>query len=278
MLIEKVDPVEIRVSLVTANKLYIATGVALMFINVFVQFAKWRYVLSLIKPGVSGKESLYSLLVGFTFGFITPGRIGEFGRAFFVKDCHWMQAFGGAAGLLLILGHQLHFYAMLPIVIFTIIALLMLRYVLVHPELFRAFLYNLNIMLPFREKIKLLISSFDNFHRHQALRLLGLSVLLYLIILAQYQMLLLAFEPIHPYHTFQGVSSMLLVKSMLPISLGDLGIRESAAIFFLGKLGTSKAAAFNASILIFVINVLTPSLVGLALVLKNRLINWYEPS
>lgn len=265
-----------------------------MFPNVYVQYRKWHYVLSLVKPNVSRKESLYSLLVGFTFGFITPGRLGEFGRAFFIKDCHWLRVIGisfidkffsqaivffcGAVGFLIILGKQLQFYSLLPIIIFAIITMLLLRYILVHPEVFRGFLYNLNVILPFREKIKILISSFDDFHRQQALKLLGFSALFYLIILSQYYVLLLAFEAIHPFETFQAISSTLLVKSMLPISLGDLGIRESAAIFFLGKVGGSKAAAFNASILVFAINILIPSMVGLVLVLKNRLINWYEPA
>jgi len=201
MLIKKIEINNIYTSLQTANHIFIALGFALMIPNIFVQYLKWHFVLSLVKPEVSRKESLYSLLVGFTFGFITPGRLGEFGRAFFVKDCHWMRvigisfidkffslaivAFAGATGLLLILGKQLHFFALLPILVFTIIALLMLRYLLVHPELFRGFLYNLNIMLPFREKIKQLISSFDNFHRDQALRLLGLSIIFYSIVITQ---------------------------------------------------------------------------------------------
>lgn len=64
----------------------------------------------------------------------------------------------------------------------------------------------------------------------------------------------------------------MLVKSMLPISIGDLGIRESAAVFFLGKIGLAESTAFNASILLFLINLVIPSMIGLVLVLKYRLI------
>ena len=76
------------------------------------------------------------------------------------------------------------------------------------------------------------------------------------IVLTQYSLLANAFESISIIDTFQAISSTLLIKSMLPISLGDLGIRESAAVFFLGKVGAKSATAFNASILIFLINVL----------------------
>jgi len=245
-----------------------------------------------VKTNVTAKETLFSLLVGFTFGFITPGRVGEFGRAFFIKDCSWIKVIGisfidkffslsivifaGAVGLLSIMWNQIHFYVLLPITIFTLVALLLLRYLLVHPELIKGFLYSLNIILPFRDKIKLLISSFDQFRKEQALKLLGLSALFYIIFFTQYVILASAFEPVPKIGSFQAISSTLLVKSMLPISLGDLGIRESAAVFFFGKIGIKSATAFNASILIFIINILIPSMVGFVLVLKNRLINFYE--
>ncbi len=275
-----------------ARREYIILAFTLVIPNIYIQFYKWNYLLKLIKPNVSARESMNSLLAGFTFGFITPGRVGEFGRAFFIKDCPWVKVIGiafidkffslaivifaGAIGILTLIGGQLHFYSLLPLIIFTLVALLLLRYLLFHPEVFRNFLYHLNVMLPFREKVKLLISSFDCFHRKQALKLFGLSILFYLIFFTQYFILISAFEPVRLLPSFQAISSTLLVKSMLPISLGDLGIRESAAVFFLGKIGADRTTAFNASIMIFMINILLPSLAGLVIVLKNRLINLYD--
>ena len=186
--------------------------------------------------------------------------------------------FAGAVGLLSLIASQLHFYAFLPILLFTMSALLILRYILIHPELFKNFLYRINILLPFREKIKLLSSSFDNFHKQQALKLLGFSFIFYLIFFTQFYLAALAFELVSVLDVFKAVSSTLLVKSMLPISLGDLGIRESAAVLFFTKIGANSTTAFNASILIFTINILFPSLLGLVVVLKNRLINLYDSS
>lgn len=275
-----------------ANHVCIAFAFILVIPNIYIQYFKWNFLLKLIKPEATARESLFSLLVGFTFGFITPGRVGEFGRAFFIKDCPWIKVIGiafmdkffslsivifaGAIGIISLIWSQLHFYVILPLTIFTIIALLVLRYLLTHPDIFRGFLYSLNIILPFREKIKLLISSFDRFHKKEAVKLLALSILFYLIFLTQYLILTSAFESVSVINGFQAISSTLLVKSMLPISLGDLGIRESAAVFFFSKIGAKSATAFNASILIFMINILIPSLIGLVLVLKNKLINFYN--
>ena len=275
-----------------AHKGCILFAVALVIPNIYVQYFKWNFLLKLVKPEATARESLFSLLVGFTFGFITPGRVGEFGRAFFIKDCPWVKVMGvafidkffslaivifaGAVGLLSLIWSQLHFFVLLPLTVFTLIVLLLLRHLIIHPEIFRGFLYNINIILPFREKIKLLISSFDHFKKKQALKLLGLSILFYLIFFTQYFVLASAFEPVSVFGSFQAISSTLIVKSMLPISLGDLGIRESAAVFFFGKIGVKSATAFNASILLFMINVLIPSLIGLVLVLKNRLISLFN--
>ena len=167
---------------------------------------------------------------------------------------------------------QLYLYTLAPIVIFTIIALIVIYYVLFHPGIIRGFLYSLNIILPFRDKIKLLMSSLDNFQRRQAINLLLLTFSFYFIFLIQFYILVCSFETASFFPAFLAIASTMLVKSMLPISLGDLGIRESAAIFFLGKIGLLESTAFNASILLFLINLLIPSLVGLVLVLKYRLI------
>lgn len=272
----------------SAKLFCILLALMLLIPNIYIQFFKWRYLVRLLKPGVTNREAFQSLLAGFTFGFITPGRLGEFGRAFFIKDCSWISLLGiafidklfslavvifwGAIGLMFFVSKQLYLYTMVPIAIFTVIALIVVYYVLFHPEIIRGFLYSLNIILPFREKIKSLMSSLDHFHRRQAMNLLLMTFCFYFIFLIQFYILVCSFETAPLLPAFLAIASTMLVKSMLPISFGDLGIRESAAIFFLAKIGLQQATAFNASILLFLINLLIPSLIGLILVLKYRLI------
>ena len=71
-------------------------------------------------------------------------------------------------------------------------------------------------------------------------------------------------------HGYLAVASAFLAKTLLPVSFGDLGVRESAAIYFFAQFGISRAAAFNASFLLFLINLLIPSLAGLLIILFNR--------
>jgi len=288
MLVKRLQFDEMLEAFQSANLLCILLAFILLVPNIYIQFYKWRYLVRLLKPEVTNLETFQSLLAGFTFGFITPGRLGEFGRAFFIKDCPWARLLGiafvdklfslavvilgGAIGLMFFVSRQLYFYTMVPIIIFTIIALIVIYYVLFHPEIIKGFLYSLNIILPFRDKIKLLMSSLDNFHRRQAINLLLLTFCFYFIFLIQFYILVCSFESASFLPAFLAIASTMIVKSMLPISIGDLGIRESAAIFFLGRIGLHESTAFNASILLFLINLLIPSLVGLILVLKYRLI------
>jgi uncharacterized membrane protein YbhN (UPF0104 family) len=72
-----------------------------------------------------------------------------------------------------------------------------------------------------------------------------------------------AFTGITIVHAFVGTSAMMFIKSLLPISLGDLGIREAGSIYFFSTYNVSQAAALNASLLLFVINVFIPSLFGI---------------
>jgi uncharacterized membrane protein YbhN (UPF0104 family) len=61
-------------------------------------------------------------------------------------------------------------------------------------------------------------------------------------------------------------------KSAIPsFTLADLGIREGAAVYFMGALGIAAAAAFNAAFLLFCVNLVLPSLVCLPFVLKLRI-------
>ena len=72
-------------------------------------------------------------------------------------------------------------------------------------------------------------------------------------------------------HAFIGTSAMMFVKSLLPISLGDLGIREAGSIYFFSLYGISQAAALNASLLLFLINIFIPSILGTYFIRHQKL-------
>jgi uncharacterized membrane protein YbhN (UPF0104 family) len=285
MLVRKIEPQNLKTAFESARQDYILLALVLVIPNVLSQFIKWRFVLRLTKPAVTNYEAFSSLLAGFALGFVTPGRIGEFGRALFISDCSKAEIVGltiidklfstllvflmGSLGLFVLLEKNARFgWSWLGLVLLAILTVLLAG---LFPGHLQKILLRLKKIIPRPAQIDRLAASFNNFNRRQALNLLGFTALFYLIITSQFVILLEAFEPIALVPAYWVVFSIFIAKTMLPISLGDLGIRESAAVFFAGIIGARESTAFNASILIFLINLAIPSVAGFFLLLTPKM-------
>lgn len=287
MLVHKIDPENLKTAFLDARFTFIFLAFILVLPNIYIQFVKWRYLLRLAKPAASNYEALSSLFAGFALGFVTPGRLGEFGRALFVEHNSRTQIVGlamidklfamlvvlvgGAFGLVFLLSAE--FNAELSVLGFALafLSLGLLIIVSIFPEILSNLLLRIKKWLPENKRFELLASSLDNFHRPQALRMLLYAVIFYGIMTTQFVLLFRAFEHVPVLPAFLVVFSIFITKSLLPISLADLGVRESAAVFFIGLIGGAESTAFNASILIFIINLALPSLAGLVLMLTPKL-------
>ena len=53
------------------------------------------------------------------------------------------------------------------------------------------------------------------------------------------------------------------IKALLPVGVMDLGVREVSAVLVFRSMGLDPSPAFDAALLLYVINVLTPGLLGL---------------
>lgn len=287
VLVRSLSYKEIFLSLHQADIGWIMLASLLLVPNIYVQLGKWRFLVRRIKPGVTFSEVLNSLLIGFTLGFITPGRLGDIGRAFFIKDTPWQRTLGlavidkiYAAGVvyiggiisLLYIGHKfLNIYLSVLLALLGLAIIGLILYILLNPQTLRSIFYMLNIILPRREKIKIFLSSLDDFQFRQGLTLLAWSLLFSLVYLTQFYCIILAFAYVAPLKAYAAATATFLVKTLLPISFGDLGIREGAAVVFFKTVGVEGAVALNASLVLFGINLVTPSLFGLIIILKNKL-------
>ena len=61
---------------------------------------------------------------------------------------------------------------------------------------------------------------------------------------------------------FVAVPAVFALKTLLPISFLDLGVREAAAVLVFSALNVAEEPALVASILVFALNVLLPALAG----------------
>lgn len=271
-----------------ANWVNVSIGLVLLLPNVLLQFLKWRYVLRTRYPEMGNGITLQSLLFGFTLGFITPGNLGELARGLFFKKYDRLvitglnvmdKLFGmiifitvGFVSLNIIMLTHFNWpgFAVLPVLIISLVFLVLIWIIALNPQWVRSFLYGINTMLPVREKIKSFISCLDNFRRKDSLVMIAYGFIWFLIIFFQYHVMILAFTNVNIGDSFLSVSALLFTKVALPISFGDLGIREGASVFYYMLYGVPKAAAFDAALLIFVINFIVPALGGIYFVFKLR--------
>jgi len=143
--------------------------------------------------------------------------------------------------------------------------------IFLYPEKVKELLKQLPVSIRshrFYEMIEVVENVFKN---KNAWAVSSLTLLLYIIILFEYYFLTNAFGYVSLNDALVCVASVLFVKAIiLPISFGDLGVRESSAVFFFTTMGLNTTIAFNASILMSFANVIVPTAIGTLLVLNLK--------
>jgi uncharacterized membrane protein YbhN (UPF0104 family) len=290
-LVFKVDVVEIMGALRNANITLIVITALLAFLNIYLQFLKWKITCSYILNEKNNKKILLSLFYGFSGGVFTPVRIGEyFGRAAAFKDKSLIKVvvatfidkifplmavagFGSLASILFI-----HYYynvsAFLTgsLFILTFVLFYAAYTIVLDPRFWNSVLFSRVNKSPRLKKI------FDNFlvlkklDRVYTTQMVFISIAFYTCFILQYALLTAAFSGHYNFVDYIWAGNLVMFAKTIipPISLGDLGIREGASVFFLHMFGEVKSVGFNSSIFLFLINMLIPSVIGLFLLLKKN--------
>lgn len=269
-----------------ANLLYLMLGLILAAVQLMISVYRWKYLLNLVSQEIPNREIFASFFISAAAGFFTPVQVGEFaGRIAShpnVKKSHivgmtLIDRLYRMALTLIIGGYGLIFYmaAYLPeywnsaVEYPAIILLAILAAFVLVPEKIKVLLP----MLPKRvrtHRLYQIIAIIDSeFHNTNARILFLLTLFLYLSILMEHYLLSLAFGNVALFSVVLCVSSVIFIKStVFPISFGDLGIRESASVFFYEKAGMTAAVGFNSSIIVSFVNVIIPAAIGALLVVQ----------
>lgn len=266
---------------------WIALAAVLLPVNLLLEVGVWHQLVRQIAPGTSVRTSGEAALCGHALGLFTPARVGELaGRAFYIPTGdRWtlgaaavterltMVAVGGVAGVPALLWFLQTHAPSAPTVLYL------------------ALLYASGVTLALLLGLAFPRRAWQGLHRLRwkrlshasrflrALRgaihawLIGYSVARYGVFAVQFLLALWAFVPELPFTTaLAGIALVFMTKFLLPsLTLGDLGIREGAAVYFFGWMGFQHAAVLNASLVIFGLTVLAPALLGLPYVLALKI-------
>ena len=282
VLIQKLDAQAILEALrYPHSPLYLYTAVFLLLPNLWFQWYRWHHLLNDTGLHVTPGESGRSLMGGMPLGLITPGRVGEAGRALFLSTASRLElvsmvlldklyAFGpilvgGGWAMIVVVGHRLGFSSFLfvPLVAVGFLVTAVVWAVAAHPQWIKSALVQFSLLFPKRDKFKVVIAAVARLTPRASQRLILGSIGLYCIYIMQFACLVRAFEGLTWHAALIAACATMLAKTLLPISFADLGVREGAAIYFFGFWGIGRIPAFNGAILLFFLNVLVPALLGL---------------
>lgn len=265
----------------------VLVALALVPVSLGLETYRWWRLVRCLNSDVTYGEALVAVLGGYPLGLLTPGRVGEYvGRSALLEGVPGGQAaaltfaekmatlasvlVAGLAALAHFLSQMTEPSPLWPIIV-TVSGLWTgtLLLALLYPGGARI---ALGTLLPFAP-VRRALDAFEAIPPHEALRLLVLSFVRYGVFASQFVLLIRAFAPeTSLLAATSGVALVYFAKSALhSITLGDLGVREGAAVYFLGAYGVAEGAALDASLSVFALNLLLPALVGVPLLLRLRL-------
>lgn len=266
-------------------------AVILVPFNFFLQYKKWQLICDYSYPPQKKSSIFISILTGISTGLLTPGRLGEYpGRAFPLKDVKISEVTAGSAidklnslMVILIAGSFStllflnKFYSidnnLTTSLLFLLTGIyLLLVYLILSPEFWRGFVGEQIGRVKIIEKYFLNFKSIGLFNRAIFGKNFLLSVLNYLVFSTQFVLLVMAYSSQAEFMTsFWGSSLVFFTKSIIPgVTLGEIGIRESASVYFLGHFGVEAVACFNAALMLYTINILIPAIPGAVFIFRRN--------
>lgn len=275
----------------SSNILLLSLSAVLLVPNIYLQYWKWKITCDKLIGERSRRKILLSLFYGFPAAVFTPARTGEyFGRGLAFKDHHFSEIIiatvvdkfftilvtfiVGSIGTILFINkyYQSNIYVSLPMMIaFFVLSAITVTFIFSDKEWFYK-LFSPIFKFKLFSKIGESLLMLKNLDRDFVFKMISISTIFFFCYLLQFVILFAAFaHHIEFVKFFWAAIVIMFAKTILsPISLSELGVREGASIFFLTQMGESSSTALNASLSLFIINIILPSLIGLFLLfVKN---------
>ena len=262
------------------NSLLILLTVLLLFLNWGIEVFKWQLFTKPVEI-ISFKKAWQSVWMGVCIGNLTPGRLGEFaGRVLFFKPEHRAKAttlhfVSGIVQLVVTIimgcGGLLCFSSMINESYFATILIAEGLLLLV----FTVLLWRVNKIIVWLRKTNFL-KKYDFTHleieRPMLLKMLFLSTLRYIVFAFQFYLLLAACGVQgNLYHIAGAITITYLLLSTIPmISFIEVAIRAFVVVLLFGGLGSNDWKLSVAATLLWLINIVIPSVVGYVFLVRNK--------
>lgn len=251
------------------NAVFFILGILILtFLNRFIEILKWKNLAQIIEP-ISIWESTKQVLIGFTFGIVTPNGIGEYaGKAWFYNRKN--------AGKIVFLNAVCNGIQVIYAVTFGLIGTLYVNYL--HEFILSTYIYlffggllaailiifsikNISIKGYSLQTIFTFLTEIPKeIHRKNII----LAFLRYTVLVHQYYLLYRFFDVEIAYGTLLAVvASIYLLASSLPnFQAIDFALKGSVALFLFGFFGVNEWVIALVATSIWLLNLVIPISIG----------------
>ncbi|MBW2977072.1 flippase-like domain-containing protein [Candidatus Woesearchaeota archaeon] len=266
--------------LLNTNLCYIAVSVFFVVFQVLFKAIRWNTIIQIFNRGLGIASSSTYTLIAHAFGIITPGRLGEFIKAKYLAD---KISIGYLKSFLTVVIDKAFDIATTLLFVLAGFSFLNKEIFFTNYSAFALFLYIFVLVLTFfyLGKILKLISRFiprkykNNFKtlkisREIYIKSLFFSILIWATLCIQAFFIIRALNiPQVTFYVILSIVPLMALSSMLPISIGGVGVREIVAIYFFMLFGipAEKSAIF--SLLYTFITFGIPAVIGSVLYIKR---------
>jgi uncharacterized membrane protein YbhN (UPF0104 family) len=241
-------------------------------VNWFFEWRKWTLTLSVVDVYAKPATKIHAFFAGIVTGMLTPNMLGNFIGRIYYFDRNQRIA-------LVVLTLVTNYAQFIASIFFGIIALLILNkspwdldlaqlnWIFISlAMLFLLIYFNFEWVFKYikrKTRMYLLIRNLQS-RRVFRWKILGLSMLRHAVFTLQFSLMLSAFGEDFSFQNMLWIWQFYLWLTLAPsLFLGKLAIRESVAIWVLTAAGMGELTIVISSFLIWVFNLLIPTVIGL---------------
>ncbi len=246
----------------------LALAMALTVPFLILKALRWHVLLRAGRCRATFTEAFISLLGGMGVALLTPARIGEVTRAAYLSEPRKLRV-----GALVMVDkvYDVIVLALLSVAGAAVLVSPLLAIALAAGGLVGAFCalrapalrtaFTIGKRLPFYAKIDKVLAEFAEFNATVGAICLLLTLGSFMIVLAQYYVILHAWGQ-GSLEIVVYCFPMVVLTNAVPLTVAGLGTREGAAILLLGHYNVAKSIAGTSAFLMFFMNTALPGVVG----------------
>ncbi len=267
---------------------YFTAGILLFAAGMFLNLYKWKTMLSAYYHP-SWKDVCASMFGGYALSIFTPARLGEMGRCMFISELGKRKtmslvgidkAFNVSIttflGVFFIQFMPLRYTATVKVIVYFFSALI-LTFIVMYTR-YPKRLYGLLIRIPFLKKggRRDLLFAIKNSKRDDNIKLFTISLAMYLMYLSEFVLFSMSFLPSSHHVALNAYIISLFLKTALPLTVADWGIKEISMIEFYNYFGLSIEIALGAAMFLYFFNIALPALAGGFYMIKMKGLKYHE--